>query len=421
MRIGKLGLHALLTIGCLITLGGPTSAANWPRFRGPNGTGIADDKDIPVEWTEQNILWKTTIPGIGHSSPVVWGNHVFLETATTDGKKRLLLCLGAKDGKILWTCSFPASPAHIHQYNTLASSTPAVDGERVYSVVWDGKDVSLYAHDLAGHQVWKQDLGEFHSQHGVAASPVVYDGKVYLANDQDGQSMLLAFDAKTGQSVWQAERRAYRACYSTPFILERPGGKTELVVVSTTAITGYNPQSGTPNWNWTWNFTSRMPLRTTASAVFGPEMIFASSGDGGGDRHMVAVRLHATATGTRPDLMWENKRDFPYVPSMLFWKDHIYSVNDAGVAACHVAETGKVVWSERLGGSFKASPILVDGKIYAASEQGDVFVFEASPTGKQLARNALGEAIRATPAVADSRLFVRGKNHLFCIGMKASP
>jgi outer membrane protein assembly factor BamB len=410
-------IATLVILGCLVV---PASAANWPRFRGPNGTGISDDKDVPVEWSDANRLWKTALPGVGHSSPVVWGDRVFLESASNQGRERQLVCVSATTGKVLWTKHFLAVPAHTHPLNTLASSTPAVDGERVYALVWDGKGMTLMAHDLDGKLDWKRDLGGFTSQHGVGASPVVYDGRVYLANDQDGQSTLLAFDAKTGRSLWQAERRAYRACYSTPFLMQRPGGRSELVVASTTAITGYNPETGAQEWNWNWTFTARMPLRTTASPVFGPEMIFASSGDGGGDRHMVAIKLTRTADGTEPERLWENKKDFPYVPTMLYWKGHLYSVNDVGIASCHVAATGKSVWSERLNGSFSASPILVDGKFYAINGNGEVYVLEASPSYRLLARNSVGEPVSATPAVADGRLFVRGRNHLFCFGKAAA-
>ncbi len=416
MYLAKLGLRCVFLLAGLTFLTPTATADNWPRFRGPNGTGVAHDKNIPVEWGEGNLLWKIDLPGVGHSSPVVWGDRVFLEASADRGKSRALLCLEAATGKTLWTRSFAAVPAHIHQLNSLASSTPAVDGERVYALIWDGTRIVLCAHDFRGHLVWQQNLGGFKSQHGVGASPVVYDGRVFLANDQDGKSTLVAFDARTGRPLWQAERRAYRACYSTPFLMKRPGGKRELIVASTTAITGYDPPTGQVNWNWDWKFTARMPLRTTASAVFGPETIFASSGDGSGERHMVALKLEGTADGTKPELMWENKKDFPYVPTMLLWKDHVYAVNDKGIASCHVAATGQALWSKRLEGTFRASPILVDGKIYAINEAGEVYVFEAGPHYRLLARNSVGEPVSATPAVADGRLFVRGQSRLFCFG-----
>jgi hypothetical protein len=419
MRIGNITLLTLLAAGW-VGFTHDASASNWPRFRGDNGAGLAADKDVPVEWNGSGVLWKTPLPGVGNSSPVVWGQRVFLQSASTDGKERLLLCLNAADGKVLWTRSVPGSPARTHPLNSLASSTPATDGERVYVMFWDGQDILLYAYDFDGTLLWKRDLGRFTSQHGAGTSPMVHDGKVFLANDHDDAAAVVALGARTGKTLWQAERRPFRACYSTPFVQEKPGGGTELVVCSTTAITAYDPETGRENWTWNWTFTSKRALRTTSSPVAGPGMIFASSGDGSGDRHMVALKLQANGGNAKPSLAWQNKRDFPYVPTMLVWGDHVYAVNDAGVASCHVARTGAAVWTERLGGSMRASPILVNGKVYAVSEQGDVYVFPAAPSFRLLAKNAVGEPVSATPAVADNRLFIRGKTHLFCIGKPAA-
>src|SRR5262249_43809549 len=154
---------------------------NWPRFRGPNGSGTAADKDIPVAWTDKDILWKTALPGVGNSSPIVWGDRLFLQSASRDGKERMLLCVDANSGKVLWSKSAPGSRARIHPKNTLASGTPATDGERVYAAFWDGKHLSLAAYDFKGELLWNKDLGEFVSQHGAGHSPVVWRDHVYLA------------------------------------------------------------------------------------------------------------------------------------------------------------------------------------------------------------------------------------------------
>jgi outer membrane protein assembly factor BamB len=391
------------------------SAANWPRFRGPNGTGVAADKDIPIRWTEKGgLAWKTAVPGLGNSSPVVWGDRVFLQSASEDGKERRLLCLDAVHGNILWSETASGATAHTHPKNTLASSTPATDGERVYTVFWDGQETTLCAYDFQGKQVWKHDLGVFTSQHGAGASPVVYDGKVFLANDQDGRSHLLAIDAKTGHTAWQVSRRPFRACYTAPFVLDRGDGDPQLVVASTAGVTAYNPRTGAQSWHWTWTFDG-MPLRTIGSPLYSQGMIFACSGDGNGSRHMVALRMLADSGATRLELAWENKRYLPYVPTMLIQGEYLYYVNDHGFAGCCVAQTGEHVWRERLAANVTASPVLIDGKVYAVSEEGIVSVFAAAPQFKLLAKNPLGEPVMASPAVADGRLFIRGRNHLFCI------
>lgn len=390
--------------------------ASWPRFRGPNGTGVAADADIPVRWSEKkNLLWKVAIPGQGNSSPIVWGERLFLQTATADGKDRLLLCLDSRTGATLWSREIPGSKAHMHPKNSLASATPATDGERVYVPLWDGAKVDLHAYDFRGESVWTYPLGSFTSQHGPGTSPIVYGGKVFIANDQDGTANFVALDAKSGKLVWEAPRRAYRACYSTPFLLERPETPVELIVASTGGITSYDPQSGHENWNYHWTFDG-MPLRTVASPLYASGLIIANSGDGGGARQTVAVRVGGKGDISRTHLAWEKKKAFPYVPTMLVYGDHLFLVNDNGVAACHAVRTGDVVWSERLGGNVTASSILIDGKIYTISEDGTVYVYRAAPTFELLAKNSVGEDVFATPAVANQRLYIRGKTHLFCIG-----
>jgi outer membrane protein assembly factor BamB len=408
-------LVSVVLLACFFSTDRSASGSDWPRFRGPNGTGISGDKDVPVQWTESNVLWKTPIPGLGNSSPIVWGNHVFLQSADASGKERYLICLSANDGQILWTRSVPSSKAHIHPRNTWSSSTPATDGQNVYALFWDGLKIALYAFDFQGNEVWKHELGGFTSQHGPGASPIVFEGKVYYPCDQDNDCVLVALDARTGKPLWKVQRKAFRACYSTPFILESPTHGSELIAVSTAGITGYNPQTGKDNWSWTWHF-DRMPLRTVASPVFSQGLIFANSGDGAGDRHAIAVRPAGNGDVTSTNLAWENKKILPYVPSMLTWEDYLLAVNDKGLALCYQAQTGKPVWTEHLANGFTASPVIVDGKVYAVSEDGEVFVFPAGPSFKRLAKNSVGEKVMATPAVANNRLFIRGQEHLFCIG-----
>ncbi|HZU35747.1 MAG TPA: PQQ-binding-like beta-propeller repeat protein, partial [Gemmataceae bacterium] len=388
----------------------PGQADNWPRFRGPNGTGISHDKDIPAHWTAANVLWKVRMPGVGNSSPVVWGDRLFVQSSSSDGSERLLLCFNATTGKQLWSRSVPAARHSMHPKNTLASSTPATDGHAVYFSVWDGSHIQLMAYDFAGKQLWKRDLGPFQSQHGAGASPVVYDGRVFFADDQDGTATLFALDAGSGQILWEVPRRPFRACYSAPFMLHRTGEAKQLIVASTAGVTSYQPDSGKENWDWVWHFTG-MPQRTVASPLYADGFIFANSGDGSGTRHMVALRLGSSG----PTKVWENKRGLPYVPTMLALGHDLFWIHDQGIAGCTDANTGKAFWTTRLEPT-SASPIVIDGKIYIISENGNVFVVAATERYQLLARNSVDEPVMATPAVADHRLFIRGKEHLFCIG-----
>lgn len=429
------------TLLLLLALGGLSSAAvadNWDRFRGPNGTGTANDKDIPVTFgAKENVLWKIAVPGLGNSSPVIWGKHLFLQSASKDGKERMLICLDTTDGKTLWQKTIPGTTAKVHGINSLATSTPTTDGEAVYVMFWDGKDIIATAYDFQGGKLWSKNLGWFSSQHGAGGSPILYKDKLIFADDMDKEdyytktpvtrpSVLFALNKKTGQIVWETPREAVRACYSAPFLLHKAGqAEPDLVIVSTTAITGYNLETGARSWeskDWQGK-KAKMPLRTVASSALAGDVLIACSGDGRGDRLTVALELPGAGKTGAPQRLWDNDKDFPYTPSPLIRGENVYFVSDAGYAGCYDARTGKRRWYERLTDSsnyFTASPLLIDGKVYAAHENGEVFVFAAEPTYQLLAQNTLGERIRATPAVADGRLYVRGERHLFCIGKGGS-
>lgn len=335
----------------LLTLATAT-AADWTRFRGPNGTGVAADATIPVAFKEGNgVLWKVSIPGVGNSSPIVSKGKLFLQSASGDSKQRMLLCLDAASGQTLWTQTVPGAKAKTHQLNTLASSTPAADGERVYTLFWDGTIVTLVAYDYQGTKVWQRDLGPFHAQHGAGTSPVVYEGRVYVNDDQDDTAAVLAFDAKSGNPLWRVERKGHKACYSPPVMRDTGDGGKELVVISTTAVTGYNPVTGAVNWNWDWPWPgSGEKLRTVASPAIWKDVVYLHGGNGGGNSRISAVRMGTP--GTPPKLVWEkSKGSFSYVPSMLVVGDRLYTVHDkTGMAGCFDAATGKEVWTQRLEG-----------------------------------------------------------------------
>lgn len=418
MKINSRLRIMLLLVFALVTTAGVSFAENWPRFRGPNGTGIVMNAKIPVEWKKDDILWKVKIPGQGNSSPVIWENKLFLQSALPDGSQRMLVCLDAQTGEALWKQTIPAGSAKIHKMNTLASSTPAVDGKRVYVSFWDGSHVTVTAYDLNGKMEWNRNLGSFTSQHGAGASPIVAGDKVFLLFDQDEKASLVALNAANGKTVWEKPRPAYRACYGSPFLWNR-GGDKELVVVTTLELTGYNPATGKVNWRYPWKHSSKFPLRVTASPTYLGDVIFASSGDGGGDRNTLALKVNGKGGDYFTEVLWnnKNKKDFPYVPTTLAHDGKLYFVHDKGYASCFDAKTGKKIWSERLpDANFTASPLLINGKIYAPSEEGFVFVLGTGPMFEILARNELGEIIRATPAVANDRLYIRGNTHLFCIG-----
>jgi len=428
MLISMLKSASILALSSGILAG---TTANWERFRGPNGTGTTDDKDIPLKFgANENVIWKVELPGAGNSSPIIWGKHLFLQSASKDGKQRSLLCLDTDNGKVRWQKSIPAQFAKVRADSSQASSTPTTDGKTVYVSFWDGKNILVAAYDFQGGALWNKNLGPFNSQHGAGASPILYKDRLILANDMDKDdfttrvpnarpSMLVALDKRTGRLIWEAARVAERACYSAPFLRYRPGQKVpELVVTSTTAVTGYNVETGAKLWEargWQ-EHAVKVPMRTVASPVLtGDVLCVCSGGDAG--RFAVGLALPGPGSADAPQRVWENRKDFPYVPSPVARGEHVYFVNDAGFAGCYHAATGKRVWFERLADTgFHASPVMINGKVYATSSAGDVYVFAAEPTFRLLARNELGEVVRATAAVANGRLYIRGERHLYCVG-----
>jgi outer membrane protein assembly factor BamB len=402
-------------------------ADSWPRFRGPNGAGVAEGKDIPSQFDANNgILWKLALPGTGNASPVVWDNLLFLHTSSKDAKQRSLLCIDVNGPKILWERSVPGHAVKFRGESSHASATPVIDGANVYNVFWDGDNLHLHAFTFKGEELWKQDLGKFVSQHGPGASPILYRDKLYFANDMDGKSTLLCFDKKSGRKLWEKERSAFRACYSAPFIQDgSKGNPDELIITSTTCITSYHPETGDVNWNHVWDWSVNLkkgkefPLRTVCSSMILDGVLYTGSGDGGGDRYAMALDLKGAGKDARPARIWDNRKDFPYVPCLLNRADHLYFVNDAGMAGCYHARTGKRVWLERLSDAkVSSSPILVGDRVFLANDTGEVFCFAADTKFNLLGRSDLGQQVRATPAVADGKMYIRGNTHLFCVGKK---
>jgi outer membrane protein assembly factor BamB len=406
----RLGLLSFLTLTLALTL----QAADWPRFRGPNGSGTVEGKLPDIDPAAP--LWKAKIPGKGASSPIIVNGKIYLQSASADGKTRLLVCLSAATGKEEWTKELEGTTAKTHAKNSLASGTPACDGKQIYCSWWDGSGVSLYAYDLTGKELWRASLGGYVSQHGPGFSPMVHDGLVFVNVDDDQRAELVAFDVKTGQKKWFQERKHVRACYSTPFLLERPGKAAELVLGTTTALTSYEPKTGKVNWEYpiAWP-KGEMPLRVIGHPVYAAGLLIVYCGDGGGSRYMVAV----DPDKPKPAKAWELRKDTPYVPCVLVKGDKLFWIGDKGLATCAEAKTGKAVWSERVfNADVTASPVMVGDKILMVSEKGEIAVLKADKEFEEPAKVSLGEKVFASPAVADGKVFVRGDAHLFCFGKK---
>lgn len=406
----KIHTRVILLLIASVTLVSEASAQNWPRYRGSNGTGVSELQGLPVEWSEDDYEWVVDLPGIGHSSPSIWGDKLFL-TAGDDEARRMLLCYNALTGEQLWTQTLHLDVDHLHKKNSNGSCTPAVDGERVYVAFADDSQYLVAAYDLEGNQLWINDLGPFETQHGHGQSPMVIPelDLVILTNDQMGPSFVVAFNRKTGDEAWRTPRATRKTAYSTPMLLTLDGQKPQLICSSgAVGIAGIDPETGHQLWA-----SGELPLRSVSSPVYGNGVVIATCGSGGVGRYMVAV--DPTRSGK---VVWERQvpDKLPYVPTPIVFGPDLYLWSDQGIAVCVDMKTGETVNQKRVaGGTYTSSPVLIDGKLYNVSETGEVVVVAATPELEILGRSQLGDQTHASPAVANNRLYLRGFHRLACL------
>ena len=394
----------------------PASGQDWPRFRGPNGTGIGRGDSIPAKWTPPDYNWKVKLPGTGHGSPAIWKDRIFLMCCNEDDATRIVVCLNPADGSVRWTRSFKAPPEKprdkLNALNSYAATTPAVDERRLY-VSWSGFDsIVLRALDHEGKDVWSRDLGPHKSQHGPCTSPMLLGQTVVMTNDQQGDSSLIAVAADTGKTLWQLPRRPGNAAYSTPCVFRPPSGAAELIVTSTAGgVTSVHPKTGRINWE----LSDACPQRCVSSPVVAAGLIVATNGVGSRGK-LIAVR--PPASGGQARVAYRFTRNAPYVPCPLPVGGRLFLFGDTGYLTCLEAATGKRIWQERVRDRFFGSPVCVGGRIYCISRKGTVYVVAAGDKYKLLAANPLGEKSHATPAVAGGRMYLRTHSHLISIGGK---
>lgn len=412
--VGRNVLFNLSLASLMLGLTAVSQAENWPRFRGPDGLGLSEDESIPAKWTSEEVAWVTDLPGVGHSSPVIWGDAAFVTSATDEGKSRTLYCLDAVTGAIRWSKTENYDTNKLHAKNSFATSSPATDGERVYVPFADDYNYSLSAYDYAGELVWKKSLGTYKSQHGLGVSPIVFEDLVFMPNDQDGPSSVVAFDRRDGKVVWTAEREAREASYSTPIIVEQAGLRPQLVCVSgATGMSSLDPWTGELNWK-----TAPLPQRTVASPAKAGGLIFVTCGQGGKGTRLIGVDPGGQGDVEESHIKVRRDKGLPYVPTIIGYGDWIFFWNDNGVVSCVDVRTLETHWEKRIGGNFSGSPIIVAGKLYCIDEAGQVVVIAASPDYKHLATNDLGDPSHSTPAVANGRLYLRSFHKLTCVGPK---
>lgn len=426
------------------------SAQNWPSFRGPNASGVAEGTDPPTTWDlekSQNVLWKTSIPGLSHSSPIIWDNQIFVITAissnpkppyspkdrgidlATDETKQtwMIYALDKRNGRVLWTDKpyegVPRAKRHVKA--TQANATPVTDGR--YVVALFGSE-GLACYDLKGKLSWKQDLGVLNpglwddkeSSWGHASSPIIYRDLVIVQADGHKQSFIAAFNLKDGKQAWRVERNEITS-WTTPTIYQGKN-RVELIANGGRYIRGYDPLTGKELWRFADNNTE---VKMQAPQI-AHDLIYITGGYPPG-RTMYAFRPGAVGDiSLKPGeeknafLAWTTPKGSPYTPTPIIYGDLLYVLADNGVLSAYDAKTGENIYQQRLPTSFSASPVAADGKLYLSSEDGDVFVVKAGRQYELISRNTMGQALMATPALTDGMLIVRAGDAIYALGERKS-
>ena len=403
------------SVGIAALLAGAVSAENWPQWRGPRGDGTSLDPHAPTAWTSvDNVTWKAPLPGKGHASPIVWSDRIFVVTALKEQQQRLLLCLDRATGRQLWQrVVLEAPPERIHALNSHSSSTPATDGQRVYVSFLDRDRMFIAAYDFAGNQVWQVHPGPFASIHGYCSSPVLWKDTIIVNGDHDGPAYIVALDRATGRTVWKTPRPNRTRSYCTP-ILRRIDGRNQMILSGNMCVASYDPDSGRQHW-----IIDGPTEQFVASLVYNGELLFMTCGFP--DRFMQAIRPDGQGNVTATHVAWQKDRDCAYVPSPIAVGPYFLLVSDNGVATCLEAKTGRSLWRRRLGPHFSASLVTANGRVYFLSDRGIMTIVKPGPTFEEVARNELGEKTFASPALSEGQIFIRGAQHLFCIGKRVAP
>ncbi|PYP89905.1 MAG: serine/threonine protein kinase [Blastocatellia bacterium AA13] len=422
---------------------------NWPSFRGEHAAGVADGQNLPDQWDGEkgtNIKWKTSIPGLSHSSPVVWADQIFVTTAISsrgsatfkkglygDGDasddrsphKWKLYSLDRRTGKILWEqVAFEGPPREKrHIKSTYANATPATDGR--YVIAFFGSQ-GIYAYDMKGTPIWKRDLGRLNAgaydlpdyEWGTASSPIIYKNLVIVQCDQQQDSFVTALDIKTGATIWKTTREELPS-WGTPTVYS---GKTrnELITNAPNFIRGYDPDTGKELWRL--GGSSKI---TAPTPVFAGDFIVVASGRRP-EMPIFVIRPGAAGDITLKEgqtsnasVVWSKQRVGSYMPTPLIYQGYLYVLRNQGIMSCYDVASGEEKYTERIphqGSGFSGSPVASDGKLYLPSEDGDVFIVKAGPRFELLAANHLGQSLMATPAISGGMIFIRAEKEIFAIG-----
>lgn len=407
-----------LFVGCGMFVAATLALAgdNWPNFHGPTNNNHSDSKGLPLTWSEtENVVWKTPIHDSGWSSPVVWGNQIWLTTATDDGKQSYVLCVDRQSGKILRDLKLfdNEKPEDTRKFNSFASPTPVIETGRVY--VHFGSYGTACLDTKTAEVLWtRRDLPCIHWR-GPGSSPILFENLLILVFDGYDQQYVVALDKTSGKTVWKKDRTVdygtddgdIKKAYTTPLVIEA-AGRLQLVCPTSKATEVLDPRTGEELWQVRYQGFS-----TASRPMFGHGMVYLNAGFS--TNEMLAVRPDGSGDVTDTHVVWHARKGIPSAPSSLLIGDLIFCIDDNGVASCLDAKTGTVVWTQRIGGKSYASPIFADGRIYTFNFEGKTTVIAPEREYKELAVNQLADGFRSSPAVAGKSLFLRTEKNLYRI------
>ena len=387
-------------------------AQNWPCFRGPNGDGTSPEKNLPVSWDSvTNVVWKVPVPGLGYSSPIVWMDKLFMATALSETQEKVLLCYDSKTGDLLWKKTVLNTPFEKkHDNNSWASGTPSTDGTNVYVSFLDGKDVVVAAYDFSGKQIWLQRPGTFSSPHGYSCSPALYEDKVIINGDSQGDSFVAALSRTDGHIIWRVSHDKPAHSFSTP-IFRNMAGKMQMIFCGNKEISSYNPDNGKRYW-----FVEGPSEDFCSSPVYNEKsgLVFVSSA--WPQRTLVAIKPDGEGNVTKSHIVWQSRQGAYYVPSPVSTGNYLMTTMTTGQVNCIEAATGKILWTQDLGLQYP-SAVLANGLVYMPNDNGVITVIKPGLNFEYVAKNAIGERMNASPVISNGKIYLRSYKHLFCISL----
>lgn len=414
---------SILVSGFLVCLSSSLGIADdadsaWVRFRGPNGSGVIEDCQVKVPWSDKQIVAKLDLPGTGNGSPVIWGRQAFMLCGSPSTADRFVMSVDIDKPSILWQKQYASETHHLHKLSSYASSTPCVDGERVYCAWGAPTSLLVKAFTHAGDEVWSRDLGRYETQHGFGSSPILAGNNLILFNSQDAEELppgvppgvdsMIALDKSTGQTIWQTQLETTRVCYGAPCVTKIDGRDAVICASTGNGFFAIDAMTGKSLWD---SKPSPFSKRVVSSLVHAGSLLISTEGSGGGGNLLFAVK----SDGSQEEV-YRIQRAAPYVPTPVVKDDLMFLWADNGIVSCVELATGKPFWSERIGGNVSSSPVIVNDTLVGISQDGVVTFLAAGKAFEKLGEFAMDQVVRSTPAMTRDRLLIRSDEQLWIIG-----